>query len=432
MATVKYRLKSNAKKENTIYVYLSIGRGKLFEVKSGFFIDANDWQIKSGFPKQTTQENKNLSTDLKDLESYILKSVNIANSKGELIDKYWLERKIKDCFNRVEKTDSDVFVNHLQYIINNAHNRKISGKNSLGLSESRIKGYKTFLRIIMEFQQSKGKTVRFSEINNMFVEEFKNWLLKNKSYSVGYAGKQIDNLKAVCNDAERLGVSTVTNAKNIESFTESDEDRYIVTLSFEEIQSLYNTLMPNNYLENTKNWMLIGFELGQRGEDLLNVTQNSIRYIDDLLTVDVHQQKTKKDVSVVIMKPETVEILENKIPHKISLQKFNKYIKEVCEIAKLNELTEGYKLVVNESKQRRKVFGKYPKWELMASHSLRRSFATNYYKLISTPVLMGITGHARETDFLKYINRQVDKDDNAKLFAMQYNQSIVSRSEKSV
>jgi len=425
MATVKFRLKNTVKKDkHTIYLYLSYGRGNMFEVKSGFSIEPNHWQKKSGFPKQNDAENKMLHSDLKKLESFIHDSINSANSKGELIDKFWLERKIKECFNRVEKTDSEVLVNHLQSIIDSAHFRKVSGKNSLGLSESRVKGYKTFLGIVKEYQQVSRKTIRLTEINNLFLEDFKNWLLKSKRYSIGYAGKQIDNLKAVCNDAERMGVLIHPNAKNIDSFTESDEERYIVTLSFEEIKTVYNTPMPHKYLENAKNWMLFGFELGQRGDDLLNVTQKSMRYLDGLLTVDVHQKKTKKDVSVVIMKPEVIEILENNIPHKISLQKFNKYIKEVCKIAGLTDLIDGYKLVVDESKQRRKVFGKYPKWELMASHSLRRSFSTNYYKQIATPVLMGITGHSRESDFLKYINKQVDKDDNAKLFALQYKQMM--------
>jgi integrase len=423
MATVKFRLKSNAKKDkSTIYLYLSYGRGNMFEVKSGFSIEPKDWQIKSGFPKQNNAKSKNLLSNLKTLESFIHDSINVANSKGELIDKYWLERKIKECFNRVDKSDLEVFVNHLQYIIDNAHNRKVRGKNSLGLSQNTVKGYKTFLGIITDYQKVTGKTIRLTEITNLFVEDFKNWLLNVRKYSVGYAGKLIDNLKAVCNDAEHLGVITHPNTKNIVSFAESDEDRYIVTLSFEEIQTIYDTTMPNNYLENAKKWLLFGFELGQRGEDLLNVTKKNTRYVDGILTVDVHQKKTKKDVSVPILKPEIIEIIENNFPHKISLQKLNKYIKEVCKIAGIIELTEGNKLKVDKDKNRRKVLGKYPKWEIIASHSLRRSFATNYYKRIATPILMVITGHSRESDFLKYINKQSDKDDNAKLFAMQWKQ----------
>lgn len=427
MATVKYRLKSSAKKDKlTIYLYLSYGRGKMIEVKSGFLIGADSWQVK-GFPKLNNHENKILHHNLKSLEAFIHDSINNANSKGELIDKYWLERKIKECFNRVEKTDSDVFVNHLQYIIDNASNRKVSGKKSLGLSESRIKGYKTFLGIIEEFQNQTRKTIRLTEISNHFVEEFKNWLLCDKAFYVSYAGKQVDNLKAVCNDAARLGLPIHPHAKHIVSFTESDEDRYIVTLTPEEIKKIYETPMPNNYLENAKKWAMIGFELGQRGSDLLSVSKNNIRYMDGLLVIDVHQQKTKKDVSIVVMETEVIQIIEKDMPHAISIQKLNRYLKDICKLAGLTEEIEGYKVVKLADKPKRKVFGKYPKYELMASHSFRRSFATNRYKNFSTPVIMGITGHSRESDFLKYINKQSDKDDNARLYALQYKQMVTSR-----
>jgi len=59
MATVKFRLKNSAKKDKqTIYLYLSYGRGKMYEVKSGFNIEVENWQEKKGFPKQTNHENK--------------------------------------------------------------------------------------------------------------------------------------------------------------------------------------------------------------------------------------------------------------------------------------------------------------------------------------------------------------------------------------
>ncbi len=423
MATVKYRLKSNAKKDKLpIYIYLSYGRGNMFEMKTDFLVKPDDWQVKSGFPKQKKDDAKlrNLFTDLKKLENFIQQAINDANSKGELIDKFWLKRQIKECFNRVEKTDSDVFVNHLQYIIDNAANRQVKGKKSLGLSESRVKGYRTFLSIIQEFQNQTRKTIRLTEISNQFLEDFKNWMLCEQAFSISYAGKQIDNLKAVCNDAERLGLPIHQHAKHIVSFTESDEDRYIVTLTPEEIIKIYETPMPNNYLENAKKWAMIGFELGQRGEDLLSMSQENIRYMDGLLVVDIHQQKTKKDVSVTVMEPEVREIIEQDMPHSISIQKLNKYLKEICKLAGLTDETEGYKIVKLDDKPKRKVFGKFPKYELMASHSFRRSFATNRYKHVSTAVIMGITGHSRESDFLKYINKQADKDDNARLYAMQW------------
>ena len=43
----------------------------------------------------------------------------------------------------------------------------------------------------------------------------------------------------------------------------------------------------------------------------------------------------------------------------------------------------------------------------ITTHTGRRSFATNYYynKEASTPMIMSVTGHTKESTFLKYINK---------------------------
>ena len=91
----------------------------------------------------------------------------------------------------------------------------------------------------------------------------------------------------------------------------------------------------------------------------------------------------------------------------------NEYFKELCEAVKINEPTKGKKY---DSISKRKKIGTYKKYELITSHICRRSFATNYYKKIPTPILIQITGHSKESTFLEYINEKEDKDENAKLF----------------
>ena len=84
----------------------------------------------------------------------------------------------------------------------------------------------------------------------------------------------------------------------------------------------------------------------------------------------------------------------------ISDQKFNKYIKEICQKVKFTQLVEGSKI---NKKTKRKEEGMYPKWELVSSHICRRSFATNLYGKVDNLTIMAITGHQTETLFLKYI-----------------------------
>jgi hypothetical protein len=84
------------------------------------------------------------------------------------------------------------------------------------------------------------------------------------------------------------------------------------------------------------------------------------------------------------------------------LTKFNEYIKDVCKLAGINTLITGR---VKETPRGATVIKELPKYELITSHVCRRSFATNFYGQIPTPVLINITAHATEKMFLSYIGK---------------------------
>jgi hypothetical protein len=53
----------------------------------------------------------------------------------------------------------------------------------------------------------------------------------------------------------------------------------------------------------------------------------------------------------------------------------------------------------------RKKHGRFAKWELVISLIDRRSFATNHFGKIPTPIIMAATGHKSESLFLKYMGK---------------------------
>ena len=98
----------------------------------------------------------------------------------------------------------------------------------------------------------------------------------------------------------------------------------------------------------------------------------------------------------------------------IFLQKFNDYMKDVVKICGFNEPTEGKKF---NKETGRKEFGIYPKYELTTSHTLRRSFATNWYLKMEISEIMEITGHTKESQYRDYINVREDKEKGSRNFA---------------
>ncbi|MBD3582741.1 tyrosine-type recombinase/integrase [Flavobacterium selenitireducens] len=420
MATLKFRVRSNANKHVSIAAILSVGRDKVYELKTGLTINPKDWSKTTGRPKQNNPENKNLNADLQKLETFVLNRLNIDSSKGVEPGSLWLENIINECFGRSNASAGNRLDSHIQYIIDNAATRRVKGRSKLGISENRIKTYKTFKRIIEEYQTVIRKPILLTEISKPFVERFTNWLLNVKKYSILYSGKTLDNLKGCCLDAMSMEIPVHKYVPQIESFTEADEDRYIVTLSFDELEKIKNAKISGMALINARKWILIGCEIGQRAGDLLKLTTDNIRYKGGNMYIDLIQEKGKKHVTVGVINPDIINIIENEFPYAISLQKLNEYIKAVALESGLDQKIEGRKM---DKKSKRKVLGYYPKCDLITGHSFRRSFASNYYKRIPTPIIMGITGHEKESTFLKYINKREDKDANADLF-MQFYQQI--------
>ena len=419
MATIQFRLRSKVNKNVSIKIRLSINRDNVFELNTGFTINPKDWSEATNLPKQNSPENKLLSNNLKKLETFVLDNLNNDLGKSVLIDALWLETKINDCFERIEKTDTGLIINYIQEIIDNSSTRKvkIKGGYKLGLSKSRENSFISTKNIISEYQTKIKKQIHFIDINETFIDKFTNWLIKTKKYAINTASKHIANIKTISIEAEKKDIQVNPFAKQIIIFSESDEDRFIQTLSFEELDTIRTADIKGEAHNNARKWLLIGCEIGQRGGDLMNITKEDIRYKGGNMYLDIIQQKTKKAVTIGIIAPHVIDIIENCFPYKISTQKLNLYIKEVCKIAKIDTLTEGK---IFDAKTGRKELKFYEKYKLITSHSFRRSFCTNYYKKIPTAVLIGTSGHSKESLFLQYINQREDKDSNAELFIKFY------------
>jgi integrase len=80
--------------------------------------------------------------------------------------------------------------------------------------------------------------------------------------------------------------------------------------------------------------------------------------------------------------------------------------------------------IISKNKNR-KEFGTYPKYELITSHSCRRSFASNLYGKLPNMTIMAITGHKTETQFLKYI--KITPKENAEKLKLLWDKQIISK-----
>jgi integrase len=265
-----------------------------------------------------------------------------------------------------------------------------------------IQRYRTTEKLLLEFQKEQKEPFTFNLIDKAFIDAFNSFMVRIKNYSPTTMGKHVSTLKSFLTEATDEGINKNLKFKG-KSFAVTKTVKDAIALSESELKTMYEiNLSQNAKLERVRDLFIIAAKTGLRFSDFTeiksaNIKQNSKgRYFEKIMF--------KGKGKVVIPLDETViEILnkyDNKLPKAISNQKFNDYIKEAAQL--VPQLHDIYERSITKGGKTATVSN--PKYDLISSHTGRRTFATNAYKR-GTPTLsiMAITGHKTEAAFLAYI-----------------------------
>jgi integrase len=404
MATISFQLRSKNSPAN-IYVRLTVDREINFRRKTNFVIDPNNWSKETNLPKQNDADLKNLKTDLQTLATKIEQNLNKSISAKEEITGDWLQEQIDSVQGIKKKTDGNRLVNYIQAYIDQLPYKDYGREKRT--AHSTIQKYTTLRNKLSDFEKYKKKRYYVKDVDPTFRNNLLKYFVEVDKLSSNTAGRYIRFLKSVCIDAGKKGIEISNQLPDVKGFTEKASK---VFLSFDELEKIEDTTYTRTALENAKDWLVIGCYIGQRVSDLLTLTTNNINVRNGLELLELVQKKTGKRVAIPLH-PKVKEILNKRngqFPEKISDQKFNLHIKDICKLAKIDQPTEGAKLTAIEDGEEtkwRKELGIFPKHELITSHVCRRSFATNFYGEIPTALLISITAHSTEQQFLQYIGK---------------------------
>lgn len=194
-------------------------------------------------------------------------------------------------------------------------------------------------------------------------------------------------------------------------FAKPSEEVENLALSEDDIKELEELdLSKSPHLDRARDLFIIGCHTGLRYSDYSRLTPDNIK--DGF--IEIKQQKTGSSVAIPVHT--TVKSIIDKyggnLPESTSNQKTNqalkdifKQVKDFDKIASRTRTQGGMKTTVNQEK-----------WNLVSTHTARRTFATNaYLQGIPTLSIMAITGHKTERSFLKYI--KVTSKEHAKIMA---------------
>jgi integrase len=408
MATIKFSIRGN---NNPTKIYIRFVANRETDIKLSIPLVVNPiyFNNTNGKVRKVSQflERDSLQNQLDTLEYFIINKYNESSTKGDIVNKDWLNECLNSHFNKADKTDSNFIVNYCDIYLEKLDLKTNDRTGELGTSKATVTKYKTIKSKIIGFQNYKRHKYKLSEIDLKYRNDFLKYLLEVENLGRNTAGRYIKFLKTVCLDAQKSGYTVSPELMQIKGFSVQIDKIY---LNWDELNILENIELKQDYLQDARDWLLIGCYIGQRVGDLLQLTGQDIKQIGNLDFIELIQQKTKKRVSILVH-DKVRTILEKRggnfpPPYSKNIDsskaKFNLLIKEVCKESEINEIISGARI---NPKTSRKESGDFPKWELVTSHICRRSFATNYYGDIPTGLLLNVTGHSTEKEFLNYIGK---------------------------
>ncbi len=370
-----------------------------FTCTTSYIVRREDWnKIQQQIKQNATTQNKDLiNAKLRELESVIIDQWNFDFISKTNITNTWLKNVIETFIGKITKNElyKVYFVDWIDVFILNAPKRLYKGK---AISPKTIQQYSVTLKKISEFEKFNDLKLRFEDVDLKFYRDFVFFCRNNQNLGDNSINGHIKNIKLFCRNIEIEGLPINIQYKHSE-FTGFVTYTKNIYLNDTEINLIFSyDFSDNERLSNARDLFIIGLRTGLRVSDFLRLKKPNLK--EKLIVIET--TKTK-EVATIPMHPNIETILRSRngeFPRPISEQKFNLYIKEICRIVQLNQVVEG---ALQNPKTKRKEKGFFEKWQLVSSHICRRSFATNLYGKLPNKVIMAITTHKSESQFLAYI-----------------------------
>jgi integrase len=275
-----------------------------------------------------------------------------------------------------------------------------------------LKSHKSTLANLREFEKQWKRRVTFERVDLEFYYDYIEFNEDVKGHKPNYIGKHIKNIKVVLNEATERKVNANMSYRS-RKFMAPSEDVDNIYLDEDELQQIFEyDFRKDKRLENARDLFLIGCWTGLRYSDFSQLTTANFKTTHGVELVVIKTQKTGETIEIPLH-PTVKAILKKYkgtktgFPRNISGQKLNDYLKDIGKKVGLKE-----PILQNATHGKLKSQTTKPKYELICTHTARRSFATNLYKGgLGSIHIIRITGHKSEKNFLKYI--KISKEENA-------------------
>lgn len=263
------------------------------------------------------------------------------------------------------------------------------------LNESGLTGWVHFLRYEKKLRTPRKKKGDREKYDHEDITGLKNSTIR----------KKLDYLAWFLNWATDHGYNTNMTYKTFKPTLKTTQKK-VIYLTKPELEMLTQMSIPQgcSHLEAVRDVFLFCCFSGIRHSDAYNLRRNDIK--ED--HIEITTVKTADSISIelngvtrsIIEKYKNYDFAENRALPAIQNQPMNRELKELCRLAGINEQIRITTYTGNQRKDEVK-----EKWELVGTHTGRRTFIVNCLSLGIPPnVVMKWTGHSDYKSMKPYID----------------------------
>lgn len=271
---------------------------------------------------------------------------------------------------------------------------KTIARKSRRMGESYGKNYQTLIYHLNRFSEKNNATIYTESVSWEFGEDFIIYL-EGENLRCAYIKYILDLVRAMIRKAAILGYAVDPTHDEIDI---RSEEQFSIYLSENDIARIYYFKGLSKAQERVRDLFVIGCTSSLRYSDYSTLSKSDFQ--DGFIRKMT--KKTNREVIIPIhgFINEIYAKYDGNISFGLSVQYFNRAVKSICKrIGFTNEISFSYTkggVLVKETKQ---------EWELISSHTARRSAITNLYLTGRMKVrdIMSISGHADEKTFYRYV-----------------------------
>ena len=414
----RFNLKSPTSKNETLIILILRYHGKKLQYSTGLNVHPNDWDknAQRPFVRARRKELLYIHRELDKLVTHCI-DIFIAAEFGSI--------SVGDFKQQLDTKTGKIALKSIttpnkQPSFFEFMELEIEEMIATNMKRGSLKVFQMHSRILKEFAIEtfpKKKAFEYEDVDWNFRLKLVDWLA-DRNFQLAYGNKTLKILRQFLERARRKKLHTNTDYHGVGwVITQKKAVSQKVVLTTHELNILAQMELSGR-LEKVRDICLIGAGTGQRFSDFSRYTpDNFYRTINNIPLLSIISTKTDTPAKIPLnIFPWLIPTLEkhNYTTPKMPLQKFNEGIKELCKLAGFNEKV----LIIEQYMGRKARIEKHyrDKYGEIASHTCRRSFATNLYRMGYTLAqIMPMTGHSTESQLMEYIG--IDNEMNAEEIA---------------